>query len=66
MVRYSFENRDQFGQNVTFCGFDNYKTVFTTPEYFASLKNSVYYLCGSFIQLGLALFLAIDIRDIRL
>ena len=58
MVRYSFENRDQFGQNVTFCGFDNYKTVFTTPEYFASLKNSVYYLCGSFIQLGLALFLA--------
>ena len=32
MVRYSFENRDQFGQNVTFCGFDNYKTVFTTPN----------------------------------
>ncbi|MGN1089694.1 MAG: carbohydrate ABC transporter permease, partial [Huintestinicola sp.] len=58
MVKFSFEERDQFGQNVKFVGLENYKTVFTTPEYFAAFKNSIYYLFGSFIQLGLALFLA--------
>lgn len=58
MVKFSFEERDQFGQNVKFVGLENYKTVFTTPEYFAAFKNSIYYLCGSFIQLGLALFIA--------
>lgn len=58
MIRFSFEERDQFGANVKFVGLDNYKTVFETPEYFAAFKNSLYYLAGSFIQLGLALFLA--------
>lgn len=58
MIGYSFEERDQFGVNVKFIGLENYKTVFTTPEYFAAFKNSLYYLAGSFIQLALALFLA--------
>ncbi len=58
MVGYSFQERDQFGQNVTFVGLKNYKTVFSTPEYFDAFKNSLYYLAGSFIQLALALFLA--------
>lgn len=58
MIGYSFEERDQFGVNVNFIGLENYKTVFTTPEYFAAFKNSLYYLAGSFIQLALALFLA--------
>ena len=58
MFRFSLEERDQFGVNVKFVGLENYKTVFTTPEYFAAFKNSIYYLFGSFIQLGLALFLA--------
>lgn len=58
MIGYSFEERDQFGVNVRFIGLKNYKTVFTTPEYFAAFKNSLYYLAGSFIQLALALFLA--------
>lgn len=58
MIGYSFEERDQFGVNVKFVGLKNYKTVFTTPEYFAAFKNSLYYLAGSFIQLALALFLA--------
>lgn len=58
MIGYSFEERDQFGVNVRFIGLENYKTVFTTPEYFAAFKNSLYYLAGSFIQLALALFLA--------
>ena len=30
MIGYSFEERDQFGVNVTFVGLKNYKTVFTT------------------------------------
>ena len=58
MVKFSFEERDQFGVDVKFVGLKNYKTVFDTPEYFAAFKNSIYYLFGSFIQLGLALFLA--------
>lgn len=58
MFRYSFEERDQFGVNVNFIGFKNYETIFNTPEYFSTFKNSIYYLFGSFIQLGLALFLA--------
>lgn len=58
MFKYSLEERDQFGVNVKFVGLENYKTVFTTPEYFAAFKNSLYYLAGSFIQLALALFLA--------
>lgn len=58
MIKFSFEERDQFGVNVKFVGLENYKTVFTTPEYFSAFKNSIYYLFGSFIQLGLALFIA--------
>ena len=58
MFKYSFEQRDQFGVDVKFIGLENYRTIFTTPEYFSTFKNSIYYLCGSFIQLGLALFLA--------
>lgn len=58
MAGYSLQSRDQFGINAEFVGLKNYKTVFTTPEYFAAFKNSLYYLAGSFIQLATALFLA--------
>lgn len=58
MFKFSLEERDQFAVNVKYVGLENYKTVFTTPEYFAAFKNSIYYLFGSFIQLSLALFLA--------
>ncbi len=58
MIKFSFEQRDEFGVNVQNVGLKNYKTVFSTPEYFDAFKNSIYYLVGSFIQLGLALFLA--------
>lgn len=58
MIGYSFQERDQFGVNPKFVGFDNYVTIFKTPEYFSTFKNSIYYLFGSFIQLGLALFIA--------
>ena len=58
MIKFSFEQRDEFGVNVQNVGLKNYKTVFSTPEYFDAFKNSIYYLVGSFIQLSLALFLA--------
>lgn len=58
MVVYSFQKRDQFGVDPEFIGLDNYKTIFTNPDYFITFKNSLYYLCGSFIQQALALLLA--------
>lgn len=58
MLIYSFQDRTQFSVNDSFVGFDNYLTVFSQPEYFRPLLNSLYYLAGSFIQLSLALLLA--------
>lgn len=58
MVGYSLQSRDRFGVNPEFVALQNYKTIFTTPEYFSAFKNSLYYLVGSFVQLALALFLA--------
>lgn len=58
MVYYSFQDRDQFGLDATFVGFDNYKTVFTNPDYFVTFKNSLYYLVGSFLQQIVALLMA--------
>jgi ABC-type sugar transport system permease subunit len=58
MFVYSFQSRDQFGINPEWVGFDNYKTVFTDSDYLSTFKNSLYYLFGSFIQLGLALIIA--------
>ena len=58
MFIYSFQERTQFSKNASFVGFNNYVTVFTQPEYFKPLLNSIYYLVGSFIQLALALLLA--------
>ena len=34
MIKFSFEQRDEFGVNVQNVGLKNYKTVFSTPEYF--------------------------------
>ncbi|MFA9379842.1 MAG: carbohydrate ABC transporter permease [Acetanaerobacterium sp.] len=58
MLRYSFEDRDPFGKTVEFIGADNYVTIFTQPEYFLTLRNSLYYLAGSIIQISLALYFA--------
>ena len=49
MIIFSFQQRDQLGVNVQWVGFDNY---------LSTLINSLYYFVGSFIQLGLALFIA--------
>lgn len=58
MISYSFQERDQFGINPEFVGFDNYKVIFTDPDYLITFKNSLYYLAGSFVQQFLALLLA--------
>ena len=58
MVGYSFQERDQFGVDPKFVGFDNYKTIFTNPDYFITFKNSLYYLAGSFVQQIVALLVA--------
>jgi raffinose/stachyose/melibiose transport system permease protein len=41
-----------------FIGVDNYVRLFTDPKYFEVFKVSLYYLVGSFIQLGVALYFA--------
>ncbi|MHC1748700.1 MAG: carbohydrate ABC transporter permease [Cellulosilyticaceae bacterium] len=58
MIKYSFLNWDGFSKNKTFVGIDNYKRIFSTPEYFSVFKVSLYYLVGSFIQIGMGLLLA--------
>lgn len=58
MIIFSFQQRDQLGLNVEWVGLDNYKTLFTDMSYLSTLINSLYYFVGSFIQLGLALFIA--------
>lgn len=58
MIGYSFQERDQFGVDPKFVGFENYKTIFTNPDYFITFKNSLYYLVGSFIQQIIALLIA--------
>ena len=62
MVIFSFQQRDQLGVNVQWVGFNNYKTLFTDMSYLSTLINSLYYFVGSFIQLGLALFIANQAR----
>lgn len=42
-----------------FCLFDNYIEIFSDPEYFLVLFNSIYYLAGSVVQMALGLFFAV-------
>lgn len=58
MVKYSFTDWDGLSETSNNVGFDNYIQIFTRPEYQAVLKNTLYYLLGAFVQIGLALFLA--------
>lgn len=42
-----------------FCWFNNYIEIFSDPEYFLVLFNSIYYLAGSVVQMALGLFFAV-------
>lgn len=55
---YSLLKWDGLSKNKIFLGLANYKRLFTDPEYFEVFKVSLYYLVGSVVQLGLALYFA--------
>ena len=58
MVKYSFFKWNGTSKNMKYIGINNYIEVFTRPKYFVVLKTSLYYLVGSFVQIGLALYFA--------
>lgn len=58
MFKYSFTNWDGFSKHMTYVGFDNYKTIFTNPDYFSVFKVSLYYFFATFVQMALALYFA--------
>lgn len=58
MTGYSFQNWSGLGADRQWVGFDHYIRLFTDPEYFAVFGVSLYYLVGTFVQIGLALFFA--------
>ncbi len=57
MLQFSFYKMGYLGDR-EFIGLENYREVFTRPDYFATLKISIYYFVGAFIQMGLALYFA--------
>lgn len=57
MVRYSFFKWDGLGE-MKFIGLKNYVGLFTNPQYFSVFETSIFYLIGSFLQIGLALVFA--------
>jgi multiple sugar transport system permease protein len=58
MLRYSFYDWNGLGPLKKFVGLDNYVEVFTNPRIFQVFGVSLYYFVGSFVQIGLALYLA--------
>jgi len=58
MIYYSFTKWNGLSPEKEFVGLDNYIRIFTRPEYFKVFKTSLYYLVGSFVQMGLALYFA--------
>ncbi len=57
MFGYSFFNMKYTGAR-KFVGLKNYAKVFQRDDCFKALKLSLYYMAGSVVQLGLALYLA--------
>ncbi|MFP4977292.1 carbohydrate ABC transporter permease [Paenibacillus sp. CN-4] len=58
MIKYSFTDWNGLSKDMNFVGLDNYKTIFTNPDYFSVFKVSLYYFVATFIQMGLALYFA--------
>jgi len=57
MVQFSFYDMAYLGDR-KFVGLKNYQEVITRAEYYDTLKVSIYYFVGAFIQMILALFFA--------
>ena len=57
MVQFSFYDRDYLRVR-DFVGLRNYLDVFSRDDCFQALKLSLYYMCGSVVQISLALLFA--------
>lgn len=57
MIRYSFYNMKYIGPR-KFVGWRNYIQIFQRPDIIRTLLLSLYYMVGSVVQVGLALYLA--------
>jgi len=58
MFYYSVTNWNGYSGTKKFIGLDNYIRIFTDTEYFRVFPVSLYYLVGSFVQMGIALYFA--------
>jgi raffinose/stachyose/melibiose transport system permease protein len=58
MFKLSFTDWNGYSLVKNYVGFENYKKIFTTPEYFSVFKVSLYYFVATFVQMGLALYFA--------
>ena len=62
MISYSFTDWKGYGAK-NFIGMQNYINIFSDPEVFSVLKNSLYYFVGGLIQLALAFVFAVIINS---
>ena len=62
MISYSFTDWKVYGAK-NFVGMQNYINIFSDPEIFSVLKNSLYYFVGGLIQLGLSFVFAVIINS---
>lgn len=62
MISYSFTDWKGYGAK-NFIGMQNYINIFSDPEIFSVLKNSLYYFVGGLIQLGLSFVFAVIINS---
>lgn len=58
MIHYSFFKWNGLSPNMEYVGFQNYKDIFTRPEYFSVFQVSLYYFFATFVQMALALYFA--------
>ena len=58
MFSYSLTNWNGISKTKEYVGLDNFKIVFSRPEYFKVFLVSIYYLVGSVVQISLALLFA--------
>lgn len=62
MIAYSFTDWKGYGAK-NFVGMKNYINIFSDPEIFSVLKNSLYYFVGGLIQLGLSFVFAVILNS---
>ena len=62
MIAYSFTDWKGYGAK-NFVGMQNYINIFSDPEIFSVLKNSLYYFVGGLIQLGLSFVFALILNS---